>query len=69
MPPPSYRRDGDDAHRGPPPAPRWVKRLGLVALVLVVIFALLHLTGRGFGPHMHMHGAAAEGAVPAGGGQ
>jgi hypothetical protein len=31
--------------------PRWVTILGLVAVALVVLFALLHLTGRGLGGH------------------
>lgn len=35
----------------PPPAPRWVKVLGVIALVIVVVFAMLHLAGRGFGGH------------------
>ncbi|HZR36120.1 MAG TPA: hypothetical protein VFA75_12130 [Nevskia sp.] len=33
--------------------PRWVKAAGIVALVLVVLFVVLHLTGRGFGRHLH----------------
>lgn len=37
-------------------APRWVKIFGAVALVFVLVFAALHLTGRGFGPGMHGHG-------------
>ena len=35
----------------PPPAPRWVKLLGLIALVIVAVFAILHLAGRGLGGH------------------
>lgn len=35
----------------PPPAPRWVKVLGLIAVVLVVVFAILHLAGRGLEGH------------------
>lgn len=35
----------------PPPAPRWVKVLGLIAIVIVVVFALLHIAGRGLGGH------------------
>jgi hypothetical protein len=36
--------------------PRWVKILGIVALVLVLLFGILHLTGfRGnHGPGQHM---------------
>lgn len=32
--------------------PRWVKVFALVAIILIVAFALLHLTGNG--PH-HIH--------------
>ncbi len=32
--------------------PRWVKVFGLIALVLVSLFVILHLTGRGLGGHM-----------------
>ena len=35
----------------PPPAPRWVKLLGLLAIVIVVVFAILHIAGRGLGGH------------------
>ena len=35
----------------PPSAPRWVKVFGVVALVLVLLFVILHLTGRGFRGH------------------
>ena len=31
--------------------PRWVKVFGIIALVLVLLFVILHLTGRGFGNH------------------
>jgi hypothetical protein len=34
-----------------PGAPRWVKVFGIVALVLIVLFVILHLTGRGFRGH------------------
>lgn len=37
----------------PPPAPRWVKVFGIIAIVLVALFIILHLTGRGFGGHTH----------------
>ena len=39
--------------------PRWVKVFGIIALVLVLLFVILHLTGRGLGGHSyggHMHG-------------
>jgi uncharacterized cupredoxin-like copper-binding protein len=38
--------------RGQPPSiPRWVKVFGIIAIVLVVVFVILHLTGHGFGSH------------------
>ncbi|OAH12790.1 hypothetical protein STSP_38270 [Streptomyces jeddahensis] len=37
----------------PPGAPRWVKVSGAVALAVVVLFLVLHLTGSGMGPGMH----------------
>jgi hypothetical protein len=33
------------------PMPRWVKVFGIVALVLVAVFIVLHLTG--MAPHGH----------------
>ncbi len=63
------RGPGGDTHLGPPPAPRWVKQLAVVALVLGVLFALLHVTGRSFGRHMQVHGGEVQGPVPAGAGQ
>ena len=37
---------------GPTPgAPRWVYALGIIALVLALLFAILHLTGHGLGGH------------------
>lgn len=40
----------------PPPehdagTPLWVKIFGIIALVLVLLFVILHLTGRGLGGH------------------
>lgn len=37
---------GDDTS-----TPRWVKVFGIIALVLVLLFVILHLTGRGLGGH------------------
>ena len=37
----------------PPAAPRWVKLFGIVVLVLVVLLAVLVLSG-GHGPAQHM---------------
>jgi len=36
---------------GPPSPPRWVKWFGFVSLILLLLFAILHLTGRGMGGH------------------
>ena len=33
--------------------PRWVKVFGIIALVLVFVFIILHLTGHGLGGHTH----------------
>ena len=35
----------------PPATPRWVKVFGIIVIVLVLLFVILHLTGRGFGGH------------------
>ena len=41
--------------RGSPPStPRWVKVFGIIVIVLILLFVILHLTGNGFGDHMHM---------------
>lgn len=56
--PPAYEETGHNtgvepdrgSSTGPP---RWVKVFGIVALVLVVTVAVLHLTGRGFSHHDH----------------
>lgn len=41
--------------RGSPTGtPRWVKVFMLIAIVLVLLFVILHLTGNGFGSSMHM---------------
>lgn len=31
--------------------PRWVKVFGIIVIVLVLLFVILHLTGRGLGSH------------------
>jgi hypothetical protein len=33
--------------------PRWVKVFGIIAIVLIVAFVILHLAGGGFRGHMH----------------
>ena len=35
----------------PPRTPPWVKVFGVVVIVLVLLFVILHLTGGGFGGH------------------
>lgn len=35
------------------PTPRWVKVTGIIFIVLVLAFVILHLSGGGFGRHMH----------------
>lgn len=35
----------------PPPAPRWVKVMGAIALLLVIAFVVSHLLGGGFRGH------------------
>lgn len=63
---PPDRDAADDTDAGPaspPPAPRWVKAFGAAALVALVLFAIAHLAGRGFGSHTS-HGSPAGGATP-----
>lgn len=48
----------DDSRAGsdrgsPPSAPRWVKVSGIIAIILVLLFVILHLTGGGLGSHAH----------------
>ncbi len=41
------------ADRGSPPsAPRWVKVFGIIALVLILLVVILHLTGNSLGGPM-----------------
>ena len=44
-----------DAADGEAGTPRWVKAFGLVALVLLLAFVVLHLVGGGFGHHIAEH--------------
>lgn len=37
----------------PPGTPRWVKVFGIVGIVVVMLFLILHLAGGGAGRHMH----------------
>ncbi|MDQ0876562.1 hypothetical protein QFZ77_005221 [Paenibacillus sp. V4I3] len=41
----------EHGHGSPPSTPRWVKVFGIIALVLVLLFVILHLTGNNFGGH------------------
>ena len=34
--------------------PRWVKVAVVIIIILVLLFVILHLTGNGFGDHIHM---------------
>jgi hypothetical protein len=49
-------QDNAKSNRGPfPGTPRWVKVLAVIAVGLVVLFIVLHLTGNSFGgDHMAM---------------
>ena len=54
--PDSSGNTGAGPHRGssastPPSTPRWVKAFGIIAIVLVLLFVVLHLTGGGLGGH------------------
>jgi hypothetical protein len=66
-PPPYLDSDsdtGDDSREGPDRGstigtPRWVKVFGIIFIILVLMFVILHLFGRGLGghtPHIE-HGA------------
>lgn len=60
--------------RGSPPStPRWVKVFGIIVLVLVLLFVILHLTGiSNHGPGSHMRsdgGHTSPSSVIAYGGQ
>ena len=36
-------------HGSPPSTPRWVKVFGIIAIALVLLFVILHLTGNSLG--------------------
>ncbi|WP_437656546.1 hypothetical protein [Sorangium sp. So ce1182] len=66
---PSHHREADlGLDRGStPPTPRWVKAFGAIIVVLVVLFAVLHLTGRSLGgPGSHTPSGGLGGHTPSG---
>jgi hypothetical protein len=56
----SQEKDPAGSKPSSPETPRWVKAFGLVALVLVGLFAAVHLAGFGLGGHLH-HGQEPQG--------
>jgi hypothetical protein len=56
---PGHVASRPDDREAPPKMPRWVKTFVVVALVVVLVIVVLHLTGRGFRGHL----PAREGAV------
>jgi ABC-type transporter Mla subunit MlaD len=48
---PSNSRSKGDTGDDTDSTPRWVKVFGTIAVVLVLLFVVLHLTGRGLGGH------------------
>jgi hypothetical protein len=65
--PPSGPRFDDSGSRPGRPsttgAPRWVKVFGIIVIVLVVLFAILQLTGLGgsHGPGRHLSSSSLDG--------
>jgi len=35
-----------------PGTPRWVKIFGIITIVLVLVFAIVHISGHGIGNHL-----------------
>jgi hypothetical protein len=50
---PNDTTDTDAGGDVPPAAPRWVKVFCIIAVIFILVFVVLHLTGRGMGG---MHG-------------
>ena len=48
---PSYPDSNGDAGEDTDSTPRWVKVFGIIVIVLVLLFGILHLTGHGLGGH------------------
>lgn len=65
-----YRGSSDDSGAGPgrgspPGTPRWVKVFGIITLVLILLFVLMLLFGRGHhGPSRHFESGDAGGDTP-----
>jgi hypothetical protein len=54
LPETSNKSDVRPNRRSTPGTPRWVKVSAIIALALVLLFAILHLTGNSpFGPGRH----------------
>jgi hypothetical protein len=61
--------DNQSAASTPPSMPLWVKAFGIVAIVLVLLFVSMHLTGMGPGGHMMRSHTMPAGATDHGGTQ
>jgi hypothetical protein len=49
--PPLRTGSNSDSADEPPGTPRWVKVFGIIAVIFVLLFIVLHLAGRGLGGH------------------
>jgi hypothetical protein len=49
--PPDPDRDTSGDSGGYPGTPRWVKVFGIIVIVLVLVFVVVHLMGGGLGDH------------------
>jgi hypothetical protein len=57
--------DVETDRRSPPSTPRWVKLFGIIALVLLLLFGGMHVTGSSqHGPGRHMPAPVPTSAVP-----
>ena len=52
--------DRESTTSTPPSTPRWVKVSGIIAIVLVLLFVILHLTGNSLGGHIPTRTPATE---------